>query len=125
MAENGIRYLLDEVNFVYNPDLNYTSNPEEQKLLEKPIGYYGRAWMTWMETYYPRKIANLQMNCRWQIIPRQIDKEAGERYEQMDKEWKANNPRPKTFTEIQKWETERHMTIDHTVMTEMVCQLRD
>ena len=60
----------------YVPKIAYTSDPEEEKLLKKPIRRWGRAWMKWMEAEYPADVDILVCECRWQIIPREIDIEA-------------------------------------------------
>ena len=33
----------------YVPKIAYTSDPEEEKLLKKPIRRWGRAWIKWMQ----------------------------------------------------------------------------
>ena len=35
------------------PELEYTDDPEEKRMLEKPIGRWGRAWQKWIEEQHP------------------------------------------------------------------------
>ena len=108
----------------YLPELIYTEDREEQKLLQKPIGRWGRMWQEWVRTEYPTEISIFIIEGRWQIIPRLIDREAESRFQEMDRKYRRENPRPQTFTEIQSWEKMRLLTIEHMIMEEIVFQLR-
>ena len=99
--------------------------PEEEKLLKKPIRRWGRAWMKWMEAEYPADVDILVCECRWQIIPREIDIEAEERFDELDEIYRKDHPRPTEFNAIRKWEKERLMTLEHQVMEEIVYKLRE
>ena len=77
----------------YVPKIAYTSDPEEEKLLKKPIRRWGRAWMKWMEAEHPADVDILVCECRWQIIPREIDIEAEERFDELDEIAKLEDPR--------------------------------
>lgn len=59
-------------------EIQYTENPEEQKMLRKPIGRWGRMWQDWVKAEYPTEVQIFVTEGRWQIIPRIIDREAGE-----------------------------------------------
>ena len=109
----------------YVPKIAYTSDPEEEKLLKKPIRRWGRAWMKWMEAEYPADVDILVCECRWQIIPREIDIEAEERFDELDEIYRKDHPRPTEFNAIRKWEKERLMTLEHQVMEEIVYKRRE
>lgn len=109
----------------YVPKIAYTSDPEEEKLLKKPIRRWGRAWMKWMEAEYPADVDILVCECRWQIIPREIDIEAEERFDELDEIYRKDHPRPTEFNAIRKWEKERLMMLEHQVMEEIVYKLRE
>ena len=86
----------------YVPKIAYTSDPEEEKLLKKPIRRWGRAWMKWMEAEYPADVDILVCECRWQLIPREIDIEAEERFNELDEIYRKDHPRPTEFNAIRK-----------------------
>ncbi len=106
-------------------EILYTENSEEQKLLKKPIGRWGRMWQEWVKTEYPSEVQIFITEGRWQIIPRIIDREAESRFRELDKRYRQENPRPTTFTEIQSWEKMRLLAVEHQVMEEIVFRLRD
>ncbi|MGN1108458.1 MAG: hypothetical protein ACI4RK_03665, partial [Oscillospiraceae bacterium] len=62
---------------------------------------------------------------KWELIPRQIDKEAEEMAWNMEQEYARNNPRPTTFLEIAQWEKMKQLEVDHRVMTDLVLQHRE
>ncbi len=123
-TENGRTYRLDPKTFVYLEELSLGLTDEEQELMSKPIGYYGRAWQRFMEQNYPLDIPGLRGRMLWELIPRQIDKEAEEMAWNLEQEYAKNNPRPTTFVEIEKWEKMKRLEVDHIVMTELVLQQR-
>ena len=81
--------------------------------------------MKWMEAEYPADVDILVCECRWQIIPREIDIEAEERFNELDEIYRKDHPRPTEFNAIRKWENERLMTLEHQVMEEIVYKLRE
>ena len=96
----------------YVPKIAYTSDPEEEKLLKKPIRRWGRAWIKWMEAEYPADVDILVC-------------EAEERFDELDKIYRKDHPRPTEFNAIRKWEKERLMTLEHQVMEEIVYKRRE
>ena len=108
----------------YLTEIGYTVNREEAQLLRKPIGRWGRMWQEWVRTEYPTEVQVYVMEGRWQIIPRLIDREAERRFTELDEQYRKDNPRPTTFTEIREWEKMRLLTIEHQVMKEEVFFLR-
>ena len=108
----------------YLPEIQYTQNPKEQALLKKPIGRWGRMWQEWMRTEYPTEVTVLIVTGRWNIIPREIDKQAEARFTELDALYRKENPRPATFSEMQRWEKDRLLTIEHRIMEEIVYQPR-
>lgn len=77
-----------------------------------------------MQTHYPEEIPALQENQKWELIPRQIDKEAWVMWELLRKQYAAKNPRPKSFLEIAEWEKKRTLIIEHEIMEQIVLQIR-
>ena len=105
-------------------EVQYTENPAEQKLLEQPIGRWGKMWQEWIRTEYPTEVQVLITEGKWQIIPREIDIEAENRFRELDVQYRQQNPRPTTFEEILRWEKTRLLTVEHQVMEEVVFRLR-
>ena len=122
--ENGRTYKLDEVTFVYLEQLDLGLTDEEQELMKNPVDRWGQEWRKFMTENYPEEIPSLQGRLKWEIIPRQIDKEAWEMWELLRKQYAANNPRPTTFNEIAKWEKTRAFIIEHEIMEQIVLQYR-
>lgn len=122
--ENGRTYKLDEETFVYLEQLNLGLTDEEQELMENPVDRWGQEWRKFMQTNYPEEIPSLQGRLKWEIIPRQIDKECWQMWELLRKQYAANNPRPTTFLEIAKWENMRSFVIEHEIMEQLVLQYR-
>ena len=122
--ENGRTYKLDEEKFVYLEQLDLGLTDEEQKLMENPVDRWGQEWRKFMQMNYPEEISSLQGRLKWEIIPRQIDKECWKMWELLRKQYAANNPRPTTFLEIAKWEKTRAFIIEHEIMEQLVLQYR-
>ncbi len=123
-TENGRTYRLDPETFVYLEELSLGLTEEEEELMSNPIGYYGRAWRRFMEENYPEEIPSLKGRLKWELIPRQIDKEAEEMAWNMEQQYARNNPRPTTFLEIEKWEKMKRLEVNHRVMEDVVLQHR-
>lgn len=77
-----------------------------------------------MEENYPEVIPSLQGRLKWELIPRQIDREAWSMWELLRKQYAEKNPRPKTFTEIVAWEKIRSIIVEREVMEQIVLQER-
>ena len=105
-------------------ELKQTLTTKEQELMQNPIDRWGQKWRRFMQTHYPEEISALQENQKWELIPRQIDKEAWEMWELLRKQYAAKNPRPKTFLEIAEWEKKRTLIIEHEIMEQIVLQIR-
>ena len=102
-TENGRTYKLDPETFVYLEQVELGLTDEEQQLLSEPIDRWGKAWQKFMTENYPEEIPSLEGRLKWELIPRQIDKEAWEMWELLRKQYAEKNPRPKTtFTEIER-----------------------
>ena len=123
-VENGRAYKLDEETFVYLEQLTLGLTDEEQKLMENPVDRWGQEWRKFMTENYPEDIPSLQSRLKWEIIPRQIDKECWQMWELLRKQYAANNPRPKTFREIVSWEKMRQLAVEHAIMEQIVLQYR-
>ena len=123
-VENGRIYKLDHETFVYLEQLDLGLTEEEQKLMQNPIDRWGKAWQRFMQENYPEVIPSLQGRLKWELIPRQIDREAWSMWELLRKQYAEKNPRPKTFMEIAAWEKMRSLIVEREVMEQIVLQER-
>ena len=124
-VENGRTYKLDEETFVYLEQLDIGLTDEEQELMENPVDRWGQEWRKFMTENYPEEIPSLQGRLKWELIPRQIDKECWQMWELLRKQYAAKNPRPKaSFAEIEKWERTRQLVVEHEIMEQVVLQYR-
>ena len=105
-------------------EVAYTDDLQELELLKTPIGRWGRMWQQWMNTEYPTEVTVLIVTGCWNIIPREIDRQAEARFTELDELYRKENPRPVTFSEMQVWEKTRLLTIEHRIMEEIVYQPR-
>ena len=122
--EDGRTYKLDEKTFVYLEQLDLGLTAKEQELMKNPVDRWGQEWRKFMTKNYPEDIPSLQGRLKWELIPRQIDKEAWEMWELLRKQYAAQNPRPTTFIEIAEWEKTRAFIIEHEIMEQIVLQYR-
>ena len=123
--QNGRTYKLDPTTFVYLEQMELGLTDEEQALMNEEIGMYGEKWQRFMTENYPEVIPSLQGRMKWELIPRQIDKEAWEYRELLRKQYAKENPRPTTFLEIAQWENTLGMIVDRAIMEDIVLQYRD
>ena len=106
-------------------EITKTLIPEEQVLMQNPIDRWGQAWRNFMTEQHPEEIPELKSNLKWELIPRQIDREAWEMWELLRKQYAQAKPRPKTsFVEIERWERTRQLIVEHEVMEQIVLQYR-
>ena len=122
--EGGRTYKLDEETFVYLEQLDLGLTDKEQELMENPVDRWGQEWRRFMAENYPEDIPSLQGRLKWELTPRQIDKECWQMWELLRKQYVANNPRPTTFLEIAEWEKTRAFIIEHEIMEQIVLQYR-
>ena len=123
--ENGRTYKLDTQTFVYLQQLDLGLTDEEQELMSEDIGRYGEKWREYMEEFHPEVIPSLQGRLKWELIPRQVDKEAFEYRTLLRKQYEKQNPRPTTFNELVVWENTLGMLIDRAIMEDVVLIYRD
>ena len=124
-VENGRTYKLDPQTFVYLEQLNLGLTEEEQALMSEDIGKYGSRWREYMEEFHPEVIPSLQGRLKWELIPRQVDKEAFEYRMLLRKQYEKQNPRSTTFNELIVWENTLGMLIDRAIMEDIVLIYRD
>lgn len=124
-TENGRLYKLDPQTFVYLEQLDLGLTDEEQELMNEDIGHYGEKWREFMTENYPEVIPSLQGRLKWDLIPRQIDKEALEYRSLLRKQYAQKNPRPTEFAELVKWENTLGMLIDRAIMEDVVLIYRE
>ena len=106
----------------FNPDVRYTDDPEIEKLLQEPIGKFGSMWHEWMKLNHPTMKVLYITGCKWQIIPREVDKKAAQRYDELEIIYDRDNPRPDTgdFNVLRKWEEAKKLWIEHIIIEEIV-----
>ena len=124
-VESGRTYKLDPQTFVYLQQLDLGLTDEEQALMSEDIGRYGEKWREYMEDFYPEVIPSLQGRLKWELIPRQVDKEAFEYRMLLRKQYEKQNPRPTTFSELVVWENTLGMLIDRAIMEDIVLIYRE
>ena len=124
-VENDRTYKLDPQTFVYLQQLDLGLTDEEQELMSEDIGKYGSRWREYMEEFYPEVIPSLQGRLKWELIPRQVDKEAFEYRMLLRRQYEKQNPRPTTFNELIVWENTLGMLIDRAIMEDIVLIYRD
>ena len=124
-TENGRLYKLDKETFVYLEQMELGLTAEEQELMSEPIGRWGEEWQRFMTENHPEVIPSLKGRLKWELILRQIDKEAWEYRALLKKQYAEKNPRPKTFVEIRKWENTLGMILDRAVIEDIVHQYRE
>ena len=105
-------------------EVAYTDDPQELEMLKTPIGRWGRMWQQWMNTEFPTEVTVLIVTGRWNIIPREIDRQAEARFTELDALYRKENHRPVIFAEMQAWEKNRLLTIEHRIMEELIFQPR-
>ena len=123
--ENGMTYKLDPQTFVYLQQLDLGLTEEEQALMSEEIGQYGEKWREYMVEFYPEVIPSLQGRLKWELIPRQVDKEAWEYRTLLRKQYEKQNPRPTDFNELVVWENTLGLLIDRAIMEDVVLLYRD
>lgn len=124
-TENGRFYKLDPQTFVYLEQLDLGLTDEEQELMDEDVGHYGEKWREFMTENYPEVIPSLQGRLKWELIPRQVDKEALAYRELLRKQYAKENHRPTTFLEIAQWEKTLGMMIDRAIMEDVVLIYRE
>lgn len=118
--ENGRTYKLDPQTFVYLQQLDLGLTEEEQELMSEDIGQYGEKWREYMMEFHPEVIPSLQGRLKWELIPRQVDKEALKYREVLRRQYAKQNPRPTNFSELVVWENTLGMLVDRTIMEDVV-----
>ncbi len=93
--------------------------------MSEDIGQYGEKWREYMTENFPEVIPSLQGRLKWELIPRQVDKEVLEYREMLRKQYTEKNPRPTEFVELMKWENTLEMLIDRAIMEDVVLIYRD
>ena len=124
-TENGRTYKLDPETFVYLEQLELGLTDEEQALMNEDIGQYGEKWRKFMMENHPEVIPSLEGRLKWELIPRQVDKEAMEYRTLLREQYAKENPRPTTFSELLVWEKTLGMLIDRAIMEDIVLIYRD
>lgn len=93
--------------------------------MSEDIGHYGEKWREFMIEKSPEVIPSLQGRLKWDLIPRQVDREALEYRMLMRKQYTQENPRPTGFIELVKWENTLGILIDRAIMENIVLIYRE
>lgn len=125
IVEDEMLYELNPAQGLYYGQMEYTTDEDEKKLLEEEVGLFGQKWQKFMEENYLGDVALLKLKCRWEIISRQIDKEAQEMYSQMKMQYMTKNPaNTNKQTELHKYYETMDFYIKHEIMEQIVLQPR-
>ena len=119
-TENGRTYKLDPTTFVYLEQMELGLTAEEQELMNEPIGQWGEKWRKLMEEMHPEQIPSLQGRLLWELIPRQIDREAWELRQTLKTQYAKKYPRPTEWGELRTWENTFGLTADREIMETVV-----
>ncbi len=121
-TENGRTYKLDPTTFVYLEQMELGLTEEEQELMNEPIGQWGEKWRKLMEETHPEQIPSLQGRLLWELIPRQIDREAWELRKNLKAQYAKKYPRPsdENFKEVMAWENTFGLTADEEIFQTVV-----
>jgi hypothetical protein len=90
------------------------------RLLIDQIGSYAEKWFAFMEENHPRLVKKMLADGTLLDVAQSVDDTAWDYRELLDAQYMKQNPRPKTFEEIVKWETTRMFYTDGQVMREKV-----
>ncbi|MBR5361993.1 MAG: hypothetical protein IK134_01525 [Oscillospiraceae bacterium] len=84
------------------------------------IGYYGQAWMSFMEENYAKLAAQLQKCGTYEEVARSVDRSACDYCDLLRKQYAQQNPPPDDPEAYRTWKYTRDYYINSTVMRERV-----
>jgi hypothetical protein len=84
------------------------------------VGSYARKWLDFMVEHHLDLAWEMTKSETLEAVAQSVDDTAWEYRELLDAQYMKQNPRPKTFEEIVKWETTRMFYTDWQVMREKV-----
>ncbi len=84
------------------------------------IGYYGNAWMSFMEENYPKQAAQMQKHGVFENVAQSVNHSACEYYKLLADQYAQQNPPPDDPEAYRSWKYTRDYYIKSAVMRERV-----
>ena len=84
------------------------------------IGYYGQAWMSFMEENHPKLAAQMQKRGTFEAVARSVNQNACDYCDLLNRQYAHQNPPPDDSDAYRAWKYTRDYYIDGTVMQERV-----
>ena len=84
------------------------------------IGYYGNAWMSFMEENHPKQVQEMQKRGTYEDVARSVNHSACEYYKLLAGQYAQQNPPPNDPEKYRSWKYTRDYYIDSAVMRERV-----
>ena len=84
------------------------------------IGYYGQAWMRFMEENHPKLAAKMQKQGTFEDVARSVNRSACDYCDLLRRQYAQQNPPPDDPEAYRSWKYTRDYYIDSAVMRERV-----
>ena len=84
------------------------------------IGYYGQAWMRFMEENHPKLAAKMQKQGTFENVARSVNRSACDYCDLLRRQYAQQNPPPDDPEAYRSWKYTRDYYIDSAVMRERV-----
>lgn len=84
------------------------------------IGYYGQAWMSFMEENHPKLAAKMQKQGAFENVARSVNRSACDYCDLLRRQYAQQNPPPDDPEAYRSWKYTRDYYIDSAVMRERV-----
>lgn len=84
------------------------------------IGYYGQAWMSFMEENHPKLTAKKQKQGAYEDVARSVNRSACDYCDLLRRQYAQQNPPPDDPEAYRSWKYTRDYYIDSAVMRERV-----
>ena len=84
------------------------------------IGYYGHAWMSFMEENHPKLAAQMQKRGTFEAVARSVNQNACDYWDLLNRQYAQQNPPPDDPDAYRSWKFTRDYYIDSAVMRERV-----
>jgi hypothetical protein len=84
------------------------------------IGYYGQAWINFMEENHPKLAAQMQMRGTFEAAARSVNRNACDYFKLLAEQYARQNPPPDDPEAYRSWKYTRDYYINGAVMRERV-----
>lgn len=84
------------------------------------IGYYGQAWMRFMEENHPKLAAQMQKRGSFEAVARSVNQNACDYWDLLNRQYAQQNPPPNDPEAYRAWKYTRDYYINGAVMRERV-----